>query len=163
MTCTSDSSAPEATEAQRVQIGRAAIIVGILVAGYFGVHPPGFVGEVVAFAFGLAAASFFPAIFLGIFSKRVNREGAVSGMIVGLVFTLAYILMCTSHKVLPFWFDEPVIAADQWWWGISPQGIGVVGMVLNLVVTCVVTALTPPPPSEVVEMIERIRMPGDAS
>ena len=123
--------APGASEAQRVQIGRIAIIFGILVAGYFGIHPPGFVGEVVAFAFGLAAASFFPAIFLGIFSKRVNRAGAVTGMIVGLVFTLGYIVMCTANKVLPMFFDAPLLTQEEWFLGISPQGIGTLGMVLN--------------------------------
>jgi cation/acetate symporter len=151
--------APNATEEQRVFIGRVAIVIGIFVAGYFGVNPPGFVGEVVAFAFGLAAASFFPAIFLGIFSKRVNRTGAVLGMSVGLIFTLYYIVACTAHKVIPMWYDAPWITEEGWWLGISPQGIGTVGMVLNFVVTLAVSSVTAPPPSEVVELIESVRVP----
>ena len=151
--------APQASEAERVRIGRIAIVFGILVAGYFGIHPPGFVGEVVAFAFGLAAASFFPAIFLGIFSKNVNRAGAVSGMIVGLVFTMIYIVMCTADKVLPMFFQVPLLTKDQWLLGISPQGIGLVGMLLNFVVTLVVSAVTPRPPSAVLDLVESIRVP----
>ena len=152
--------APNATEEQRVRIGRIAIIFGIIVAGYFGINPPGFVGEVVAFAFGLAAASFFPPIFLGIFSKRVNRAGAVLGMIVGLVFTMGYIVACTAHKVLPFLYDAPWLTQDQWWFGISPQGIGTVGMMLNFIVTLTVSMLTAPPPEEVIELIESVRIPA---
>ena len=152
--------APKATEAERVLIGRIAIILGIIVAGYFGINPPGFVGEVVAFAFGLAAASFFPAIFLGIFSKRVNRSGAVLGMIVGLLFTLIYIVLCTSNKVLPMFFEKEILTPDQWLFGISPQGIGVVGMLLNFIITIVVSSVTKPPPPEVVELVERVRIPS---
>ena len=153
---------PNATEAKKVRVGRIAILLGILVAGYFGINPPGFVGEVVAFAFGLAAASFFPVIFLGIFSTRVNRAGAVSGMIVGLVFTMTYIVLCTADKVLPFLFDAPILTQDQWLFGISPQGIGTLGMLFNFVVTWVVSMCTPPPPEEVVALVERIRLPGEA-
>lgn len=149
-----------ASEAQRVMIGRIAILFGIVVAGYFGIHPPGFVGEVVAFAFGLAAASFFPVIFLGIFSKRVNRAGAVLGMIVGLTFTLVYIVMCTSHKVLPMFFERELLTSDQWLFGISPQGIGVVGMVLNFVITLLVSSFTKPPPEDVVALVENLRAPS---
>lgn len=151
--------APHATEEQRVFIGRVAIILGILVAGYFGINPPGFVGEVVAFAFGLAAASFFPAIFLGVFFKRVNRTGAVLGMIVGLVFTMGYIVMCTADKVLPFLFDAPMLTQEQWLFGISPQGIGTLGMVLNFIVTLSVSSVTAPPPQEVLDLIESVRVP----
>lgn len=157
--------APNASEAQKVKIGRIAILFGIAVAGYFGINPPGFVGEVVAFAFGLAAASFFPAIFLGIFSKRVNRAGAVSGMIVGLVFTMTYIIMCTSHKVLPMFFSEPLLGNSDLLFGIEPQGIGTVGMLLNFVVTLTVSSFTNPPPKEVLDLIDNVRIPsgsGDA-
>ena len=150
---------PNASEAQKVKIGRIAILFGILVAGYFGINPPGFVGEVVAFAFGLAAASFFPPIFLGIFSKRVNRAGAVTGMIVGLVFTLVYILLCTSHKVLPMFYSEPMLAESDWLFGISPQGIGTLGMVLNFAVTLAISYATKPPPAEVIALIESVRVP----
>lgn len=154
--------APQASEAQRVRIGRIAIIVGILAAGYFGIHPPGFVGEVVAFAFGLAAASFFPAIFLGIFFKRANRTGAVAGMIVGLVFTMVYIILCTADKVLPMFFSAPILSPEQWLLGISPQGIGTLGMALNFVVTIVISLVTPAPPQEVLDLVERVRVPSGA-
>lgn len=154
--------APHATEAERVRIGRIAIIFGILVAGYFGIYPPGFVGEVVAFAFGLAAASFFPAIFLGIFFKSVNRTGAVLGMVVGLIFTLGYIVACTADKVLPFLFNAPMLTQDQWFLGISPQGIGTLGMVLNFVVTLSVSSFTAPPPQSVIELVENVRVPKGA-
>ncbi len=152
---------PQATEAKKVLVGRIAIIFGIVIAGYFGINPPGFVGEVVAFAFGLAAASFFPPIFLGIFSRRVNRAGAVTGMIVGLVFTMGYIVLCTADKVLPMFFPEPLLSQEQWLFGISPQGIGAVGMLLNFVTTIVISAFTPPPPPEVIELIESVRVPSD--
>ena len=155
--------APGATEAERVRIGRIAIVFGILVAGYFGVNPPGFVGEVVAFAFGLAAASFFPAIFLGIFFKRANRAGAVAGMVVGLVFTLSYIVICTADKVLPFLFAAPLLTQDRWLFGISPQGIGTLGMVLNFVVTLAVSSFTAPPPQDVLELVESVRVPASAA
>jgi len=158
---------PNATEAQRVMYGRIAIVFGIAVAGYFGINPPGFVGEVVAFAFGLAAASFFPAIFLGIFYKRANQAGAVTGMIVGLLFTLTYIVMCTTNKVLPMFFEEPLLAAEHYlfagWFGleqgISPQGIGTIGMLLNFVVTIVISSCTAPPPKDVLELVENVRVP----
>lgn len=159
---------PNATEPQRLLIGRIAIIFGILIAGYFGIYPPGFVGEVVAFAFGLAAASFFPAIFLGIFFKRANRAGAVSGMIVGMVFTLIYIIMATSHKVMPMFFTGPLLSPENYllagWFGmeqgISPQGIGTVGMLLNFLITISVSLATAPPPQEVMELVENVRIPS---
>ena len=127
---------PNASESQKVLIGRIAIIFGVAVAGYFGINPPGFVGEVVAFAFGLAAASFFPVIFLGIFYKPTNRIGATLGMITGLVFTMTYIVLCTSNKLFPFLYDDPKNAQPllteanylyAGWFGeqgIKPQGIG---------------------------------------
>lgn len=152
--------APNATEFQRVTIGRITILLGILLAGYFGINPPGFVAEVVAFAFGLAAASFFPAIFLGIFSKRVNRLGAVSGMIVGMTVTLGYIVMCTAHKVLPLFFSQPLLAPENYWLGISPQGFGTVGMLLNFSISVVVSRFSKPPSSEVIELIENVRTPS---
>lgn len=161
---------PKATEAQKVRIGRIAIIFGILVAGYFGVNPPGFVGEVVAFAFGLAAASFFPAIALGIFYKRANRAGAVLGMLTGLIFTMAYIVMCTADKVLPMFFAEPMLMPENYllngWFGleqgISPQGIGTVGMLMNFVVTILVSSVTAPPPKDVIQLIDNVRTPENS-
>lgn len=150
---------PEATEAKKLTIGRVAIILGIVIAGYFGIYPPGFVSEVVAFAFGLAAATFFPTILLGIFDKRTSREGAVAGMIVGLLFTGIYIVGNTADKIIPG-AHAPIFG--PWFFGIRPQGIGVVGCALNFVVTFVVSRLTPAPPPEVIELIESVREPGDA-
>jgi len=142
--------APDASEKQRLLVGRIAIIGALVVAGYFGIDPPGFVAEVVAFAFGLAAASFFPVILLGIFSKRTNREGAVSGMIIGLAFTMFYII------------GNRFFGMPTWCFGISAAGIGAVGMVLNMLVTIVVSRLTPPPPAEIQEIVENVRVPGGA-
>ncbi len=138
---------PEASESQRLMIGRIMVGFAVAIAGYFGINPPGFVAEVVAFAFGLAAASFFPAILLGIFDQRTNREGAISGMVIGLVFTTFYIIGVKFYGMQP------------WFLGISPEGIGTVGMVLNFIVTFVVSRLTAPPPLEVQEMVARLRSP----
>ena len=138
---------PGATEARRVFVGRIMVGIAIAVAGYFGINPPGFVAQVVAFAFGLAAASFFPVIILGIFDKRTNREGAISGMITGLVFTTFYIIGVKFYG-MPTWF-----------FNISAEGIGTVGMILNLVVTLIVSRLTPPPPPEIQQMVEDLRSP----
>ena len=165
---------PNASESQKVLIGRIAIIFGVAVAGYFGINPPGFVGEVVAFAFGLAAASFFPVIFLGIFYKPTNRIGATLGMITGLVFTMTYIVLCTSNKLFPFLYDDPKNAQPllteanylyAGWFGeqgIKPQGIGTVGMILNFVVTLTVSSITAPPPQEVLDLVESVRVPTGA-
>jgi cation/acetate symporter len=146
---------PEISEKKELRIARLAAGGAVVFAGYFGVNPPGFVAEVVAFAFGLAAASFFPVIILGIFSTRVNREGAIAGMVSGLVFTLAYI----SY----FKFIQPELnIAAHWWWGISPEGIGSVGMFLNVLVCYAVSLVTPPPPQEVQNLIQEIRIPKGA-
>ena len=148
---------PSADEVHRVRVGRIMVIGAIVVAGYFGINPPGFVGEVVAFAFGLAAASFFPIILLGIFDQRTNREGAIAGILAGLIFTGTYILGTRADKILPG-VEDPFFG--PWFFGISAQGIGAVGMVLNFVVTLVVSRLTPPPPAHVREMVENVRIPG---
>jgi cation/acetate symporter len=140
---------PQASESQRLMVGRIMVGFAIVIAGYFGVNPPGFVAEVVAFAFGLAAASFFPAIIFGIFDKRTNREGAIAGMIIGLVFTTFYIIGVKFYAMTP------------WFFGVSPEGIGTVGMVLNMLVTFVVSRLTPPPPPEIQQMVEELRSPED--
>ncbi|GAB2494210.1 MAG: cation acetate symporter [Cytophagales bacterium] len=146
---------PEISEKKELRIARIAAAGAVILAGYFGVNPPGFVAQVVAFAFGLAAASFFPVIIMGIFSSRINKEGAISGMIVGLVFTLAYIIF--------FKFISPEINnAEHWWFGISPEGIGSVGMILNLVVCIVVSQFTPAPPQSVQDMVQEIRIPRGA-
>jgi cation/acetate symporter len=141
---------PGASESLRVMVGRIMVGFALAIAGYFGVNPPGFVAQVVAFAFGLAAASFFPIIILGVFDKRTNREGAIAGMIVGLTFTIFYIVGVKFYG-MPTWF-----------FGVSAEGIGTLGMVLNLLVTWSVSRLTPPPPAEVQEMVEVLRMPDDA-
>jgi len=141
---------PKASEAKRLLVGRFTILGGIIVAGYFGINPPGFVAEVVAFAFGFAAASFFPVILLGIFDKRTNKEGAIAGMLVGLGFTGFYIIGNRFFGMPAFFFD------------ISAQGIGAVGMVFNLVTAFVVSRLTPPPPQEIQDMVESIRSPKGA-
>ena len=134
----------------------------IVVAGLLGIYPPGFVAEVVAFAFGLAAASFFPAIVLGIFDKRTNMQGAVTGMLVGLVFTVGYIVWFKGVFMAPMAENIPA----NWLFGISPEGIGVVGMLLNFAVTIVISRMTPPPPQHVQDLVDEIRVPrgsGEAS
>ena len=128
------------------------IAVAIFIAGLFGIYPPAFVAQVVAFAFGLAASTFFPVLFMGIFSKRLNKEGAIAGMISGLLFTLTYIIY---FKFLYTNLNN----ADYWFLSISPEGIGFVGMIINFAVAIVVSAYTKPPPKEVIEMIEIIRQP----
>jgi cation/acetate symporter len=137
---------PSASEAKRLFIGRVMVGIAIVVAGYFGINPPGFVAEVVALAFGLAAASFFPIIVLGVFDKRTNREGAIAGMITGLVITTFYIFSVKFGGMQP-------------WFGISAEGFGTVGMILNFIVTLVVSRFTPPPPPEVQALIENLRTP----
>ncbi len=143
---------PQITPRGELRAARFSAALGVGVAGYIGIHPPDFVAPVVAFAFGLAASTFFPAILLGIFWKRTTREGAVSGMIVGLLFTSAYIVY--------FKFVNPAAnSSENWLWGISPEGIGTVGMLLNLAVTSIVSRLTPPPPREIQDLVESIRVP----
>ena len=144
---------PEITERGELIAARVSAGLAVGVAGYLGINPPGFVAEVVAFAFGLAAASFFPAIILGIFSKRMNRYGAVSGMIAGITFTAGYIIY--------FKFINPSLnTQDHWWFGISPEGIGTLGMLLNLIVATTISQLTPAPPERVVALIDHMRMPS---
>ena len=143
---------PQISERQELLYARIAAAVAIGIAGLFGIYPPGFVAQVVAFAFGLAAASFFPVILLGIFSTRMNKEAAISGMITGLSFTFSYIVY--------FKFVNPAAnTADHWWFGISPEGIGTLGMILNFVVSFVVCRFTPPPPPEVQALVQNIRVP----
>lgn len=138
---------PDASETQQVFVGRVMVGLAVALAGYFGINPPGFVAQVVAFAFGLAASSFFPIIVLGIFDKRTNREGAITGMITGLVFTLFYIIGVKFGGMQP------------WFFGVSAEGIGTLGMIINFIVTLVVSRLTPPPPAEIQEMVEDLRAP----
>ena len=137
---------------QELFYARVAAATAIGIAGYLGIDPPGFVAQVVAFAFGLAAASIFPAILLGIFDRRMNKEGAITGMLAGLVFSLSYIAF--------FKFVAPEMnTADHWWFGISPEGIGTVGALLNFGLAFVVSRLTPDVPKEVVAMVNNIRIP----
>ena len=146
---------PDITEKQELLYARLSIFVAVLVAGYYGINPPAYVAQVVAFAFGLAAASFFPAIVLGIFQKRMNKDGAIAGMVVGFIFTASYIVY---FKII----NPATDSADNWIFGISPEGIGSLGTVANLVVALVVARFTPEPPSEVQEIVENIRLPGEA-
>ncbi len=148
--------ARQMTERSELLAGRVSAAVAILLAGYLGYSPPGFVAQVVALAFGLAAASLFPVILLGIFSLRVNKEGAIAGMLTGLVFTLGYIVYFKGVFVAPFAED----VAENWLFGISPEGIGTLGALLNFAVAIGVSAVTPPPPPHVRELVERIRVPS---
>ncbi len=140
-------------ERQELIAARVAAAFAVVVAGYFGIHPPGYVAQVVAFAFGLAAASFFPILVLGIFDKRTNREGAISGMLAGILTTAGYIVY--------FKFIYPDAGPDRWWFGISPEGIGSIGMLINFATTLIVSRLTPEPPKHVQELVDRVRLPTE--
>ena len=143
---------PSISERQELMFARVAAALAVSVAGLLGIYPPGFVAQVVAFAFGLAAASFFPVLLLGIFSKRMNKEAAIGGMVTGLTFTFSYIVY--------FKFVSPgTNNAAHWLFGISPEGIGTLGMLLNFVVSLIIMRITPPPPEEIQELVEQIRIP----
>jgi len=146
---------PSITEKQELLLARISAATAIIIAGIFGIYPPAFVAQVVAFAFGLAAASIFPAIVMGIFSKRMNQYGAIFGMLSGLTFTAIYIVF--------FKFISPELNTSEYWFlGISPEGIGVIGMIINFLVAIFVSSITKPPPVEVYEIVDNIRMPeGD--
>ena len=145
---------PKISENGELIAARISAIVAVCVAGYFGINPPGFVAATVALAFGLAAASFFPAIILGIFYKRMNKEGAIAGMVVGITLMMFYMI-----KYRLGWFDEVVPDQREWWFGISPEGFGSVAMVVNFMVSIVISKITPAPPTEVQEIVENIRIP----
>lgn len=146
---------PNMTDKQELLAARLAAMIAIIGAGYLGINPPGFVAQVVAFAFGLAAASFFPAIILGIFYKKMNKEGAIAGMLTGIAFTASYIIY--------FKFVNPAASTpENWWFGISPEGIGTLGMCLNFVVSIAVNKVTAEVPQDVQEMVENIRYPKGA-
>ncbi|MBX2852572.1 MAG: cation acetate symporter [Phycisphaeraceae bacterium] len=160
---------PQASERQRLLVGRIAIGVAVLIAGYFGVNPPGFVGEVVAFAFGLAAASFFPAIVLGIFSKKVGTVPAVAGMIVGITFTAFYIVsqkadvILISPEIADFLFGPKGQGLrEPWFFGVNAMGIGTIGMLLNFIVTLGLTPLCKKPSAKTCELIDSVREPEKA-
>ncbi|MGS2726432.1 sodium:solute symporter family protein [Psychroserpens sp. BH13MA-6] len=149
---------PNISEKGELLAARISIFIAIVIAGLFGIYPPGFVAAVVALAFGLAAASFFPAIILGIFDKRMNRQGAVSGMIVGIVLMLFYMI---RYKTGLIGVMDPR-PASEWWFGTSPEGFGTVAMIVNVIVSVVVSRLTPAPPQSVQDIVESIRIPSGA-
>ncbi|PEN12874.1 cation acetate symporter [Longibacter salinarum] len=149
---------PDASEQKRLRVGRQAIFVGVIVAGLAGIYPPGFVAEVVAFAFGLAAASFFPILVLGIFWKRCNRQGAVAGMIAGLTFTFVMIVLMRIHIITRGAIAEPFIDSFL---GINAQGIGIIGMLINFALTIGISLNTPAPPQKVQDLVEQVRYPRE--
>ena len=153
---------PNISERNELWSARLAAVFAVVIAGYFGINPPGFVAAVVALAFGLAAASFFPAIILGIFYKRMNKQGAIAGMVVGLSVMLFYML---KFKFGLFDGGKTAVVGlqENWWWGISPEGIGSVAMLINFAVALIVNYFTPPPPEDVQMMVEDIRIPQGAS
>lgn len=146
---------PDLTDKQEMRFARMASFGALVIAAYFGINPPSsFVAKTVAFAFGLAASSFFPALIMGIFSKRINKEGAMAGMVCGIGFTLSYII-----------YFQFLTESKEYWLNISPEGIGFVGMLINFVIAYLVSSITPPPPAHVQTMVEDIRIPkgtGDA-
>ena len=144
---------PDISEKGELVAARLSAVVAVCVAGYFGINPPDFVAATVALAFGLAAASFFPAIILGIFTKKMNKEGAISGMIVGVLAMLFYMLKFKFN-----WFGGG--SKEDWWFGISPEGFGTVAMIINFIVSIVISKFTPDPPKEVQEIVTNIRIPS---
>ncbi|MDX1581101.1 MAG: VC_2705 family sodium/solute symporter, partial [Alphaproteobacteria bacterium] len=140
------------SEKQELRYARLSAAAAVVLAGYFGINPPAFVAQVVAFAFGLAAASIFPALLLGIFVRKMNKEGAIAGMLAGLGFTWLYI------AYFKFWAPQ-LNTPENWWFGISPEGIGFIGMLLNFAVALTVMRFTAPPPAEVEQLVTSIREP----
>lgn len=146
---------PDISEKGELIAARFSAIIAVCVAGYFGINPPDFVAATVALAFGLAAASFFPAIILGIFNKRMNKEGAIAGMVIGILAMLYYMMRFKFD-----WFGGG--SKEDWWFGISPEGFGTVAMILNFVVSIIVSKFTPPPPKDVQDIVDNIRIPSGA-
>ena len=149
---------PDISEKGELMAARIAILCAIIIAGIFGIYPPGFVAAVVALAFGLGAASFFPAILLGIFDKRMNKQGAIAGMVVGISLMLFYMV---RYKTGLIGVMEPR-PATEWWFGTSPEGFGTIAMLVNVIISIVVSRSTPAPPKEVQEIVEHIRIPSGA-
>jgi len=145
---------PDISEKGELFAARLSALFAVLLAGYFGINPPDFVAATVALAFGLAAASFFPAIVLGIFYKKMNKEGAISGMVIGILLMLFYM---TKFKF--GWFGGG--AESDWWFGISPEGFGTVAMIVNFIVSISVSKFTSPPPKEIIELVDNIRLPNE--
>ncbi|HHC78267.1 MAG TPA: cation acetate symporter, partial [Flavobacteriia bacterium] len=146
---------PNISENGELIAARLSAVVAVIIAGWFGINPPDFVAATVALAFGLAAASFFPAIVLGIFYKRMNKEGAIAGMTVGILLMLFYMM-----KFKFDWFGGGT--KDDWWLGISPEGFGTVAMLVNFVISLIISSFTPKPPLEVQEIVDNIRIPSNA-
>ncbi len=146
---------PNISDKGELVAARLSAVVAVIIAGWFGINPPDFVAATVALAFGLAAASFFPAIVLGIFYKRMNKEGAIAGMIVGILLMLFYMM-----KFKFDWFGGGT--KDDWWFGISPEGFGTVAMFVNFIVSIIISSFTPEPPKEVQEIVDNIRIPNNA-
>ena len=149
---------PSISEKGELIAARLSAVGAVGVAGYFGINPPGFVAAVVALAFGLAAASFFPAIILGIFYKRMNKEGAIAGMVVGIVSMLLYMM---KYKL--GWFDDRLPHKSDWWFGISPEGFGTIAMILNFIVSITIMKFTTAPPLYVQDIVENIRIPSGSN
>jgi cation/acetate symporter len=146
---------PNITEKGELVAARLSAVVAVCVAGYFGIHPPDFVAATVALAFGLAAASFFPAIILGIFDKRMNKEGAITGMVVGILLMLFYMM-----KFKFDWFGGG--SKEDWWFGVSPEGFGTIAMTINFIISIIISRFTPSPSNDVQEIVENIRIPSGA-
>jgi cation/acetate symporter len=149
---------PSISDKGELLAARISILFAVIIAGLFGIYPPGFVAAVVALAFGLAAASFFPAIILGIFDKRMNKEGAVAGMVVGICLMLFYMIRFKTGFI-GVMTPRP---ASEWWFGTSPEGFGTIAMFVNVIISIVVSRLTPAPPEDVKEIVEQIRIPSNA-
>ena len=149
---------PNISEKSELMAGRFAAAAAICIAGYLGANPPAFVAQVVAFAFGLAASSLFPVILMGIFSRRMNKEGAISGMLAGLVFTMGYIIYFKGVFVAPMAANIPA----NWLFGISPEGIGSIGMLVNFAVAFTVSRFTAKPPEAIQKLVDHIRIPRGA-
>ena len=145
---------PDISDKGELIAARISAFFAVLLAGYFGINPPDFVAATVALAFGLAAASFFPAIVLGIFYKKMNKEGAISGMLIGILSMLFYM---TKFKFGWFGGGGP----EDWWFGISPEGFGTIAMLINLIVSITVSNFTSPPPEKIINLVENIRLPSD--
>jgi cation/acetate symporter len=146
---------PNITEKGELVAARLSAVVAVCVAGYFGIHPPDFVAATVALAFGLAAASFFPAIILGIFDKRMNKEGAIIGMVIGILLMLFYMM-----KFKFDWFGGG--SKEDWWFGVSPEGFGTIAMTINFIISIIISRFTPSPSNDVQEIVENIRIPSGA-
>ncbi|RXG24200.1 sodium:solute symporter family protein [Leeuwenhoekiella marinoflava] len=149
---------PDISDKGELLAARLSILVAVIVAGLFGIYPPGFVAAVVALAFGLAAASFFPAIVLGIFDKRMNKQGAISGMVVGIILMLFYMIRFKTGLIGVL---EP-LPESKWWFGTSPEGFGTVAMFINVIISVIISRLTPAPPKSVLKIVESIRIPSGA-